>query len=83
MPWTDLIFCTNQNVISNYGVDVSVFKTCHHNIIPGKKDIRVTLDYNKNSSLEQDLILIAVSIINWNRACENNFVDEKVELMKL
>ena len=37
----DLIFCTNQNVISNYGVDVSTFKKCHHNIIHGKIDIRV------------------------------------------
>ena len=29
----DVIFCRNQNVICNYGVDVSVFKKCHHNII--------------------------------------------------
>ena len=39
----DLLFCTNQNVISNYGVDVSMFKKCHHNIIHGKIDIRVPL----------------------------------------
>ena len=51
-----LIFCVNQNVISNYVVDVSTFKKCHHNIIHGKIDIRVPLppvyvreiwDYNK------------------------------------
>ena len=29
----DLMFCTNQNAICNYGVDFSVFKKCHHNII--------------------------------------------------
>ena len=29
----DLLFCTNQNTISNYGVDVSIFDKCHHNII--------------------------------------------------
>ena len=43
MSCIDLIFCTNQNVISNYGVDVSMFKKCHHNIIHGKTDIRVPL----------------------------------------
>ena len=43
MPCIDLIFCTNQNVISNYGVDVSLFNKCHHNIIHGKIDIRVPL----------------------------------------
>ena len=56
MSCIDLIFCTNQNVISNYCVDVSMFKKCHHHIIPGRIDIRVPLppiyvcevwDYNK------------------------------------
>ena len=40
MSCIELIFCTNQNVISNYGADVSMF---HHNIIHGKIDIRVPL----------------------------------------
>ena len=62
IPCIDFIFCTNQNVISNYGVDVSMVKKCHHNIIHCKIDIRVSLppvyvrevwDYNK-----QYLILI-------------------------
>ena len=35
MSCIGLIFCANQNVISNYGVDVSIFKKCHHNIIHG------------------------------------------------
>ena len=39
----DLIFCTSQNVICNCGVDVSMFKKCHHNIIHGKSDIRIPL----------------------------------------
>ena len=39
MSCIDLIFCTNQNVISNYGLDVSMFKKCHHDIIHGKIDI--------------------------------------------
>ena len=43
MSCIDLLFCTNQNTISNYGVDVSVFDKCHHNIIFGKVNIRVPL----------------------------------------
>ena len=39
MPCIDLILSTNQNVIFNYGVDFSMFKKCHHNIIHGKIDI--------------------------------------------
>ena len=41
MSFIDLIFCTNQSVISNHGVDVSIFDKCHHNIIYGKVDIRI------------------------------------------
>ena len=56
MSCIDLIFCANQNVISNYGIYVSIFKKCYHNIIYGNIDIRVPLpsvyvhevwDYNK------------------------------------
>ena len=39
----DFIFCTNQSVISNHRVDVSVFDKCHHNIIYDKINIRVPL----------------------------------------
>ena len=39
----DLIFCTNQNVTSKYGVDASFFDKCHHNVIYGKTNIRVPL----------------------------------------
>ena len=43
MSCTDLLFFTAQNTISNYGVDVSIFDKCHHNIIFGKINIRVAL----------------------------------------
>ena len=43
MSCIDLIFCTTQNVISNYGVNISMFKNCHHNIIHGKIDTCVPL----------------------------------------
>ena len=35
--------CTNQNVMSKYGADASIFDKCHRNIIYGKIDIRVPL----------------------------------------
>ena len=41
MSCIDLILSTNQNVIFNYGVDFSMFKKGHHNIIHGKIDIWV------------------------------------------
>ena len=43
MSCIDLIFCTNQNLISKYSVNTSIFDKCHHNIINGKIDIRVPL----------------------------------------
>ena len=43
MSCIDLIFCTNQSLISNHGVDASIFDKCHHNIIHGKIKIRVSL----------------------------------------
>ena len=39
----DLIFCNNLNLPSNYGVDLSLFEKCHHNIIFGKISIRILL----------------------------------------
>ena len=43
MSSIDLSFCSNQNTVSNYRVDVSTFDKCHHNIIFGKINIRVSL----------------------------------------
>ena len=43
MSCIDLTFSTNQNLISKYGVDASIFDKCHHNIIYGKIDIHVPL----------------------------------------
>ena len=41
MSCIDLIFCTNLNVISKHGVDVTIFDKWHHDIIYGKTNIRV------------------------------------------
>ena len=83
----DLIICTNQTVISNHGVDVSIFDKCHYNIFYSRINIRVPLppthlrevwDYKK-AYIEK--IKLAISIFNWNKVFENLSVDETVELL--
>lgn len=39
----DLIFRSNPNLLSEFGVDHSLFDQCHHNIIFGKINIRLHL----------------------------------------
>ena len=87
MSCTDLIFCTNQSVVSNHGVDVLVFDKCHHNIIYGKTNIRVPLpqtyvredwDYEK-ANIED--IKKAIFDFDWNKAFGNFSVDEKVDFL--
>ena len=43
MSCIGLIFCTNQSVISNHGVDASIFDKCHHNVIHDKINKRTPL----------------------------------------
>ena len=43
MTCTDHIFCTNKNIISNHGVNLTIFEKCHHNIIYGKNNIRIPI----------------------------------------
>ena len=87
MSCIDLIFCTNKNIISNHGVDVTIFEKCHHNIIYGKINIWALLlpayireiwDYSK-ANIEN--INKATSNFNWTKVFENLSVDEKVELL--
>ena len=87
MPCIDIIFCTNQSVISNHGVDVSIFDKCHHNIIYDKINIRVPLpptyvrevcDYEKANT---ENIKKAISNFDWNNVFENPSADEKVDFL--
>ena len=87
MSCIDLIFCTNKSAITNYGVDVSIFDKCHHNIIYGNINTRVPLpptyvqevwDYKK-ANIEN--IKKAISNFDWNKAVESLSVDEKLELL--
>ena len=83
----DLIFCTNKNIISNHGADVSIFDKCHHNIIFGKIDIRVPLppvyvrevwDYSK---VNVEHIKKAISNFNWHYTFKDISIGEKVKLL--
>ena len=87
MSCIDLIFCTNKNIISKHGVDVTIFEIYHHNIICGKINIsepplpvyiREVWDYNKANIKN---IKKAIPNFNWTKAFQNLSVDEKVELL--
>ena len=87
MSCIDLVLSTNQSVISNHGVDVSIFDKCHHNIIYGKINIHVPLppryvrevwDYEKANI---EYIKKAISTFDWNKAFGNLSVDEKVDFL--
>ena len=83
----DLIFCTNQNVISKYGVDASLFDKCHHNVIYGKINIRVPLppviirEVWNYSKADVQNIQKAILGFNWRKAFESLSVDSKVDLL--
>ena len=87
MSCIDLVYCTNLNVISKHGVDVSIFDKCHHDIIYDRINTRVPFlaiysrevcDYRK-ANIEN--IKKAISNFNWNKALENLAIDEKRALL--
>ena len=71
--------------ISNYGVDVSIFDKCHHNITFGKVNIRVLRHpvYIRGvwnySQANIDNIKYAISNFNWSKAFENLSVDGELK----
>ena len=85
MSCSDLLFCTNRNRISIYGVDVSILDKYHHNIIFGKVNIRVQLlpvyirQVCNYSQANVENIKSAIFNFNWSKAFENLSVDGKVK----
>ena len=83
----DLIFCNKPELISEYGIDHSLFQTCHHNLIFGKINAKIPVppaysrevwDY-KNANAEG--IQKSISRFNWKKAFENLSINEKVDLL--
>ena len=76
-----------KNIISNHGVDVSIFDKCHHNINFGKIDIPVPLlpifvhEIWDCSKANVEYIKKAISNFNWHNAFKDLSVDEKVVLL--
>ena len=86
-PCIDLTFCTNQNVISKYGVDASLFDKCNDSVIYGKINIRVPLSpvficevWNYSKAGVQN-IQKAILDFNWRKAYESLSVDSKIDLL--
>ena len=82
-----LIFCNNLNLPPNYGVDLSLFEKCHHNIIFDKISIRILLppsyvckvwDYSRADTKN---IQKAVRNFDGEKAFGNLSVDRKVDLL--
>ena len=85
MSCIDLLFCANQNIISNYGFNVPIFDKCQHNIIFDKVNIRVPLPpayicevWNYRQENVKN-IKYAISNFNWTKAFEHFSVDGKVK----
>ena len=85
MSCIDLLLCTKQNAVSNYGADVSIFDKCHYNIIFGKVKICVPLppgyirEVWNYSQANMEYIVYATSNFNWSKAFENLSADGKVK----
>ena len=44
----DLIFCNKPEIVSEFGIDHSLFQTCHHNLIFAKISANMFLPLNYN-----------------------------------
>ena len=80
----DLIFTSNTNLVTDNGVDPTLYRTCHHNLIFGKISSNIPLhppfyrdiwDY-KRANVE--MIQKAITDYNWKRAFSNSSVNENV-----
>ena len=86
-PCIDLIFTISPNLISNIGVDLSLFEKYHHSLIYSVIDFKVPLppsylrevwDYkNANSSYIQS----AVSNTDWDFLFRGADVNKKVDIL--
>ena len=83
----DLIFCNNPELISEYGIDHSLFQTCHNNLLFAKINVKISVppaysrevwDY-KNANAEG--IQQSISRFNWKKAFENLSINEKFDLL--
>ena len=83
----DLIFATSPNLIRETRVELSISEKCHHNLIYGITDFKVTLPppylrevWNyKNANVNH--IQSAVSSIDWEFLFRGANVNKKVDIL--
>ena len=69
----DSIFTSNTNLVTDFGVDSTLYKTCHHNLIFGKINFIVPLPtpfYRDNWGYKRanlEMIQKAITNFNWKR----------------
>ena len=83
----DLIVCKKPEIVTECGINHSLFQTCHHNLIfanisayipISKSYSRESWDY-KNANVEG--MQKSISPFNWEKAFENLSISEKVGLL--
>ena len=83
----DLIFSSNVNLTKNCGVEQSLYKTCHHNIIYGTLNFNIPLpppyfkeilDY-KNANIGS--IQKSMYYFDWTRVFQNRNCNEKCKVL--
>ena len=79
------MLCTNENVISKYAVDASLFDKCHPNIIYSKINIRVPLPlvftrevWNYTNADVQNIQKVILDF-NWRKDLESLSVDSRAD----
>ena len=79
--------CNKPELISEYGIDHSLFQTCHHNIIFGNIHAKILVPpaYKRDvwdCEIENaEDIQKSISRFNWKKAFENLSINEKVNLL--
>ena len=82
----NLIFTSNTSLVTDFGVNPRLYKTCHHNLIFGKINFNIPLlppfyrgiwDY-KRAIVE--IAQKAITNFNWKQAFSNSSVSENVRL---
>ena len=84
----DLIFTSNPNLITEFGIEKSLYAdSCHHSVVFGKMNLNVPLpppytrevwDYNK---ADKKNIQKSIKTCNWARLFINLTINERVELL--
>ena len=82
----DLIFTSNTSLVTDFGVNPRLYKTCHHNLIFGKINFNIPLlppFYRDIWDYKRAIVEIAQKAItnfNWKQAFSNSSVNENVRL---